>query len=167
MKTCYKCSLTKSILEFGTNKSRKDSLADECKICKRVMDNKYSESHREEARKKASDWYYKNIEKARIVNKAYNYLWVRENKDKNCAKASKYRASKLKAAPLWLTEEDLKNIKIEYSLAQWTSEAMGRSYHVDHIIPLRGKQVCGLHVPWNLQVIPASINIQKGNRIVL
>lgn len=131
------------------------------------MDNKYSEAHRTESRKKALEWYYKNIEKAKKANKAYAYLWVRANKDKNCAKANKYRASKLKATPPWLTKEDLKQISIEYSLAQWTSEVMKSEYHVDHIVPLKGKQVCGLHVPWNLQVIPALVNKQKGNRLVL
>ncbi len=69
--------------------------------------------------------------------------------------------------PKWLSEDQLKAIKTEYALSQWCSEVMGIKYHVDHIVPLKGKDVCGLHVPWNLQVIPAVENIRKSNKHVV
>lgn len=65
------------------------------------------------------------------------------------------------ATPTWLSELDELFIKEIYSLAVLRSEALGVEYHVDHIIPLHGKNVCGLHVPSNLQLLPASENLRK------
>jgi hypothetical protein len=165
MKTCYKCQQEKDSSEFGKNRSKYDGLSTECRACKRKKDNEYSAKNREKAKLRASEWYRNNKDRALSNRKISSARWAKENPAKNNAKASKYRAAKLGATPLWLTEEDIKAIDVEYSLALWTSEVMKSSYHVDHIVPLQGKQVCGLHVPWNLQVIPASINISKGNRI--
>lgn len=61
--------------------------------------------------------------------------------------------------PPWLTNSMLSDIEGFYKQAQDSPEDM----HVDHIVPLQGEFVSGLHVPWNLQVIPASDNLSKGN----
>lgn len=67
------------------------------------------------------------------------------------------------ATPNWLSELDELFIKEIYHLAVLRSELLGIDYHVDHIMPLHGKHVCGLHTPDNLQLLPASENIKKNN----
>ena len=77
---------------------------------------------------------------------------------------SRKRAMTLKqATPAWLSELDLLFIKEIYHLAVLRSEALGVDFDVDHIIPLHGKNVSGLHVPSNLQLLPRSQNIRKKN----
>ena len=80
-------------------------------------------------------------------------------------KDSRRHASKLKCTPPWLTEDQLKQIESYCSLAkelQWLSE---EPLEVDHIVPLQGENVSGLHVPWNLQILPKSLNCSKGNKL--
>lgn len=71
---------------------------------------------------------------------------------------AKRRAKKLHATPKWLSREDKIKIKTIYMTCP-------EGYHVDHIIPLQGEAVSGLHVPWNLQCIPAEVNIAKSNKV--
>jgi hypothetical protein len=87
-----------------------------------------------------------------------------ENKAMYLAKNAKYRASKLKATPSWLTEKQLNDINTIYKACAKITERTGKAHHVDHIIPLQGVDVCGLHVPWNLAILPASMNLAKHNK---
>lgn len=78
------------------------------------------------------------------------------------ARVAKRRATQLNATPKW---SDLEAIRRIYKEAKELCEKTGEEYHVDHIIPLKSKIVCGLHVPENLRIIPASENLSKGNRL--
>ena len=77
--------------------------------------------------------------------------------------AVKRRADILKRTPVWLTEDDLWMVEQAYELAALRTRLFGFDWHVDHIIPLRGKRVSGFHTIDNLQVIHAAENIKKSN----
>ena len=66
------------------------------------------------------------------------------------------------ATPVWVNLSDVRAFYLE---ARKLTARTGTEYHVDHIVPLRNIKVCGLHVPWNLQVIPATVNMSKANRL--
>jgi 5-methylcytosine-specific restriction endonuclease McrA len=70
------------------------------------------------------------------------------------------------ATPTWLTAEQKMEIRLQYRLAIEMSRRAGKQYVVDHVIPLQGETVCGLHVPWNMEVITQEENLQKSNKLV-
>lgn len=112
-----------------------------------------------EARK---EWKRRNPDKVRFANQAY----TKRNKDAVNSSTAKRRARKKNATPSWLTDQDYSNIRAVYTMADRLSSCLGVKHHVDHIIPLDGKVVCGLHVPWNLRAIPAAINLKKADKII-
>ena len=81
------------------------------------------------------------------------------------AKARRKRTEALNlATPVWLTPAQLKAMEALYDEARRLTERTGSKWEVDHIIPLHGTNVSGLHVPWNMRVIEKSENNKKGNR---
>ena len=76
-------------------------------------------------------------------------------------KNAERRARKINATPQWA---DRKLIKRVYAQARLAEAVTGWPHHVDHIVPLQGKNVCGLHVPWNVQVLPYEENLEKSNK---
>ena len=111
---------------------------------------------------------YQKTDKGKIAQKKYHaspkgkgvsvqahrkYRQTPKGKAKHAATAAKYRAAKLQRTPKWLTPEDYKKIQIFYDEAARLTQETGTEYHVDHIIPLQGENVSGLHVPENLQVL--------------
>jgi hypothetical protein len=161
MKYCPCCTETKDLILFSKSYGRYDGLQSHCKQCRSVQ--------------RKSD-YLKNRDREIALSK----VWVKSNPYLCNLKAKRHRestsgrvyynsrnaaqrASKLNATPPWLTSEHLEQIKSIYAHAQECGVLTGDTYHVDHIIPLKGVNVCGLHVPWNLQVLPSDINVAKGN----
>ena len=157
-KICIQCKIVKLFEKFNKDKYRKDGLTAYCKDCIIIRNQKYYELNKEKISK-----YYK-INKTEILTQQREYYNI--NKDKSNAKVAKRRASKIYATPDWLTQNHKDQIRELYEIAQAFKLYTGEEYHVDHIIPLKGKDVCGLHVPWNLQVIPAKENLSKSNKLL-
>ena len=78
------------------------------------------------------------------------------------ARDAKRRADQLNATPAWA---DMGAIKAIYRQAREMTDSLGEPYEVDHVVPLKGRTVCGLHVPQNLQIIPQTDNRKKFNRL--
>ena len=147
---------------------------------------RYREANKEKRAASYKAWYEANKEKKaaysqawREANKGYDEAWYEVNKEKKAAKSKAYReanpekfnalyakrrAAKIQRTPAWLTKEHLEDIELTYSHSRQLQELTGVAYHVDHIVPLQGESISGLHVPWNLQVITATENMSKSNK---
>jgi hypothetical protein len=142
-KICSKCKEEKLFSEFSKDKSRKDGFDSRCKSC-------------------VKEYQKDSKDDLRDYHKEYREI----NRSKRAAWDAKRRATKLQATPVWLTSCHLKEIENFYKQAQYLQQQTGQKYHVDHIIPLQGREVCGLHVPWNLQVVLAKENLSKSNKLL-
>jgi len=111
-------------------------------------------------RAKAIEYYYADLDKSRLKAR----LNQQRNKPLFAAMAAKRRAAKLLRTPAWLIATDIRAITDLYRFAAQRTVETGVQWHVDHIVPLQGQFVSGLHVPWNLQLLPAADNIAKHNR---
>ena len=86
-----------------------------------------------------------------------------KHKTKYLARSATNRARRARALPSWFQEER-KQIYQLYKLAQYLSETLGIPHHVDHVVPIKNNNVCGLHCYANLRIIPAKENLQKSNK---
>lgn len=147
----------------------------QCPICKRLSQDKWTKlnSERIVSYKKdyiganrvtinadKKEWYQDNKEE----KKAYEVKYRVNNRGKHIAARKKYKEAKRKAAPKWLTKEQLKQIERYYTVAAWIKSILGEPIDVDHIVPLQGTNVRGLHVPWNLQLLTRQVNCEKSNK---
>lgn len=126
----------------------------------REMEDKWRDDNKDKCLEYGKKYRDANVEVCRERNRT-NY---HNNIDRERSRTAKKRADRLKRTPPWLSKTDLAKIRCVYKAANRISEKTGIQHHVDHIVPLQGAEVSGLHVPWNLQVIPAKENLSKGNR---
>lgn len=137
--------------------------------------NYYAEYNKSEAGQKAKKDYYARNKDAVIAR-----AQTRPTKEKTESKkrhkeanpdyyrslVSMRRRRFRDATPKWLSAEQKMEIRLKYRLAIEMSRATGVRYAVDHVIPLQGEEVCGLHVPWNMEVITQDDNLKKSNKLV-
>lgn len=131
-----------------------------CLVCSNLAANRSKEKDRPKYYQSSLTWARNNPSKTAEYQRASN----RRNPGRRNHLTANYRNAKAKRMPNWLSNDDLWVIEEAYTLAALRSTMTGIVWHVDHIVPLRGKTVSGLHVPWNLQVIPGQENVRKGNR---
>jgi len=97
-------------------------------------------------------------------NPEYLKEHYKANKERYVAARARRRAAQESATPSWLTAIDKAMIQEMYDVSEARYIQTGIKHHVDHIVPINGKGVAGMHVPWNLQVITAQENLSKGWR---
>jgi hypothetical protein len=175
-KECSKCRVKKSIDLFNKfrgeckacQKLYKESIKERCKEAKKSWYEKnkaqqkaYRDLHKQRAAIASREWSLANKERKKATDKA----WAELNKARYLALTKKYKMTKSMAQPVWLTTPQHEEIADMYKQAKELEAIFfNRKFHVDHIIPLQGKDVCGLHVPWNLQILTAEENHRKSNK---
>lgn len=146
-------------------------------IAKKEYNDNYRIENRDQMVANSREYYYNNQEELKAQKRQYNIdnrdeilrkksIYQKENPDIINSYVAKRNADKASATPKWLTKEQLLEIRVFYAEATKLTKETGIKHEVDHIIPLRGKNVVGLHVPWNLQILTKIANIKKGNKIL-
>lgn len=114
-----------------------------------------------EYREYMRQWRAANKEKLAEYSERHKPLrqkWKKENPGRVNESTARRKLTQKTATPAWA---DMEKIKAVYARAAKKTRETGESHHVDHIVPLRGKNVCGLHVENNLRVVKAEVNLKK------
>ena len=179
LKCCPECKKASNKAWYETNKEQEKAYMKAYHAANlehhKANHKAYYNSHKEQCRTRAKAGKEANKEQVKANHKAYYNshkeqvkanmkVYKKANPAKMNAHSAKRRAAKRQAIPRWLTEEHEKQIQHFYDVCAWLNGWKMEKFEVDHIVPLQGEEVCGLHVPWNLQLLPASLNRSKGNK---
>lgn len=174
MQMCTHCQTQQPFENFHKGKAYKHGYRTWCKTCMAAYKKQYKAANREsilkqqraydavkntERREYFRQWHLKNRER----NNAQKAEYRKNNPHKHAAKEMRRRLAKTNQTPSWLSVDAFWMIEQAYELAALRTKMLGVAFEVDHILPLQGKLVSGLHVPENLQVIPATLNRAKSN----
>jgi hypothetical protein len=117
-------------------------------VCKKIA---YYTQNKVKELEKSKLWHKEHKEAVRAHARKY----YQKNKGYYKAKRTNREKAIKQATPTWVDKSEF--VKIYGEVPQ--------GYHVDHIVPIKGSNVCGLHVPWNLQYLSATENLRKSNKV--
>lgn len=149
---CTSCRLSREEYQAKYREDNKERLAQ--------LNKEWRANNAERLKEQAADRYARNREQVRKNGKRH----YQENKSEYLFYSRTRKASQKKRTPKWLSKEQKKEILWFYKEAKRLSELNDILYHVDHIVPLCGENVSGLHVPWNLQILTYKENLSKSNK---
>ena len=160
-KLCKVCGVNKPVSAFYKQTARGGlGVRGSCKACDNLKKKDYRADNKE---------YICQLKKAEYErNKANHLTQKRQYRQANKGKINYLVALRKKAikqrTPIWLTDFDKLKMKCFYSVASMLTNENNEPWHVDHVVPLQGKLVSGLHVPNNLQVMRGTENVVKKNK---
>lgn len=156
-KICTKCKQEKPIVEFCKNKRQKDGYDYRCKACRKEYITAYQKENSKKLREYWKNYHRNHKEKRNQQSRDYGKEYRPKNKGVVNAKTAKRRANKANRTPKWA---NLAKIREVY-------QNCPKNMEVDHIIPLQGENVSGLHVAANLQYLTPEENRSKSNKFDL
>ena len=122
----------------------------------------YNKNNRDKRLKIERAWKSRNPDKVKEYNKKGGAKWAKNNPGLKNASSARRRAAIRQRIPVWA---NLNKIKEFYLEAERMTKETGIPHEVDHVLPLQGETVSGLHVENNLQIIPMSDNRRKKNYV--
>lgn len=151
MKVCSRCRAERPVTEYSPHKGSAGGLYSQCKSCMRDLASIYYYANKARAQAATRAWKAANPEADRATRRA----WAVANAGKRSATQGRRRARQLQATPPWVNHDSINFVYMQAAAYDMT---------VDHIHPLQHPRLCGLHVPWNLQLLTNEENARKGNR---
>lgn len=150
MKVCSVCKKELSLGDFYKQKDGAQGVASRCKTCLLSANKEWAKQNPNSLLKATKK--YRNTHREIMLERTRT--WRKSNLEYDKYRSSLRRHTKKKATPSWADKEKIKSIYLNCA----------KGYHVDHIIPIKGKNVSGLHNEFNLQYLTAQENHRKGNR---
>lgn len=141
-------------LKYKTSKTKKNGFFEECWLRAETFEKELN----------------RMLQHQKINKEIHNKVcreYNSRNKIKRNALFAKHRAKKLQRTPEWLNKQHHLEIAEYYIMAKELETVFPWKQQVDHIIPLNGKNVSGLHTPWNLQILSEKMNKEKSNKVVV